>query len=127
MNTAVVGIGSNIDPDLNIPRALELLGSAQELKAVSKLTATKPIGFTNQPDFVNGAALIRTSMNYELFVNYLKDIEKQLGRVREGDKYGPRTIDLDVIIWNGLIVGNDFFERRFVRDAVKELVPEFDE
>jgi 2-amino-4-hydroxy-6-hydroxymethyldihydropteridine diphosphokinase len=56
------------------------------------------------------------------FEAYLKDLEARLGRVRTENKFGPRTIDIDVVVWNGEIVNEDYYTRDFVRNAVDELM-----
>ncbi len=124
MNTVVVGVGSNISAEANIGRAKALIAEEQRLVKASTFKTTSPIGFVDQPDFLNGAFLIETEMEEHGFRGYLKDLEYRLGRVRTGDTYGPRTIDLDIIVWNGRIVNDDFYGRGFVRDAVAELLPE---
>jgi 2-amino-4-hydroxy-6-hydroxymethyldihydropteridine diphosphokinase len=121
MNSVVVGIGSNIDPYRHIDRAIAALARRHRLKKVSSLVVTTPVGYADQSDFVNGAALVETVLSAEAFTAELKEIERQLGRVRTGNKYGPRTIDLDIVVWNGAIVDDDYYEREFLRTAVKEL------
>lgn len=121
MNRTVVGIGSNIEPVSNIERALTLLDTDHRCIKKSALTLTEPIGFRDQPDFINGAVLVETSMEVGEFRQYLKGIENRLGRVRTENKNGPRTIDLDVVIWNGLIVDDDYYTRDFLQKAVDEL------
>lgn len=123
MNTAVVGVGSNIQPQLAIQQAKRLLSEEQRFINESTFVATSPIGFADQPDFINGAFLLSTEMERADFERYLKDLESRLGRVRTGNKNGPRTIDLDIIVWNGLIVNENFYEREFLRNAVLELLP----
>lgn len=127
MNTAVVGVGSNINPLMNIKRAENILCREQKLIGKSSFTVTRPIGYENQEDFLNGAFLISTPMGYTEFVSYLKDVETRLGRVRNSNKYGPRIIDLDLIVWNNKVVNDDYYTRDFVRKAVQELFPDIDE
>jgi 2-amino-4-hydroxy-6-hydroxymethyldihydropteridine diphosphokinase len=121
MNRTIIGIGSNIDPVTNIKRALVYLADDHRLIKSSTLTVTRPIGFSDQPDFVNGAALLDTEMDADRFTQYLKCIEERLGRIRTANKNGPRTIDLDIVIWNGTVVDNDFYTRDFLRNAVEEI------
>ena len=121
-NTAVIGIGSNIDPEANIAKMLKILGEEVKIQKVSSLVKTKPIGIENQPDFINGAAKIETPMIKEELNQLLKMIERELGRTREGPKFGPRTIDLDIVIWNGEIVDEDYFSRDFLRKSIAEII-----
>ncbi len=121
MNRVIVGIGSNIDPYAHIERALFLLAKDHRLLRSSSLKVTVPVGFTEQPDFVNGAALLETELDFDRFVNYLKSVETMLGRIRSPNKFGPRTIDLDIVVWNGAIIDEDYNRRDFLRNAVDEL------
>lgn len=122
MNRAVIGIGSNIKPEENVAKAREIIAQNHQVLAVSRFIETKPIGYTDQPNFVNGAMLIETVMNRMELKQWLHEVEIQLGRVRTENKYGPRTIDLDIVVWNGEIVDQDVHERDFLRDAVVEVL-----
>jgi 2-amino-4-hydroxy-6-hydroxymethyldihydropteridine diphosphokinase len=124
MNRVVVGAGSNLNPETNFPAARAVLHREQRLVASSKLVTTKPIGTLDQPDFVNGAFLVETPLDRDAFRAYLKTVEAQLGRVRGPDKFGPRTIDLDIVVWNGVVVDDDFYSRDFVRSTVLEVAPD---
>jgi len=124
MNTAVIGVGSNIDALPHIAQAKSILGQEQLLISASRFVKTAPIGFADQPDFINGAFLIGTNLDHNAFNAYLKQVEYRFGRIKTGNTYGPRTIDLDIVVWNGLIVSDDFYKREFVRNAVIELVPD---
>jgi 2-amino-4-hydroxy-6-hydroxymethyldihydropteridine diphosphokinase len=124
VNIAVVSVGSNIDAERSVARAKKLLSKEQKILAQSAFVKTSPIGFSDQADFLNGAFLVSTDMSIDVFKGYLKDLEDRLGRVRTENKYGPRIIDLDIVVWNGAIVNNDFYERDFVKNAVMEVLPE---
>jgi len=123
MNQAVIGFGSNIDPQDNIKQAKELIAENHCILAESKFATTKPIGIVDQPNFLNGAVLIETLMNCTKLKTSLKSIEKTIGRNFQTEKLGPRTIDLDIIIWNDKIVDQDFYKRDFVKNSVLELLP----
>jgi 2-amino-4-hydroxy-6-hydroxymethyldihydropteridine diphosphokinase len=123
MNIAAVSIGSNISAEKNIFKAIMAISGAHTLLKVSSLVRTKPLGFTDQPDFTNGSMLVATELAKEQFNNYLKDLELQLKRVKSGNKNGPRTIDLDIIVWNDRIIDNNFFERDFLKNSILELLP----
>jgi 2-amino-4-hydroxy-6-hydroxymethyldihydropteridine diphosphokinase len=121
IHECIVGLGSNIDPEQNIAAALFYLRLEHELVAVSSIIKTSPIGMTNQPDFLNGVAKVNTEMELEGFQYYLKSIEDKLKRDRTAPKFGPRTIDLDIIKWDDQIVDPDYFDRDFLRDLVDEI------
>ncbi len=121
VNTCIVGIGSNIDPQANIARMLNILKQEMTVVAVSGFQKTSPIGITHQPDFVNGAVKVETHLPENAFRAYLKNLEDRLGRDRSQPKFGPRCIDLDILIWNGTIVDPDFHTREFLRTSAAEL------
>ena len=121
MNECIIGIGSNINPEDNIKDSLMILEREVEVKEVSSWVKTTPIGITDQDDFVNSAVKICTAMTKEELVHYLKKLEDRLGRDRTLPKFGPRVIDLDIIVCNNEIVDNDYYVRDFTRNTVDEL------
>lgn len=123
MNRAVIGVGSNIDPLENIVRARAEISGQLEILAESKFIETEPIGFADQPNFLNGAFLVETASNRSELSVWLSAVEEKLGRIRTENKYGPRTIDLDILVWNGEIVDNDVYSRKFLKDSIKEVWP----
>jgi len=121
MNDCIIGIGSNIDADRNITEMLRLLAAKVEIVQVSQMVQTKPIGIAEQADYTNGAVRIRTKMSLETLSLYLKMLEDQMGRDRSQKKFGPRNIDLDILIWNNAIVDPDYYTRDFLRNSAIEL------
>ena len=119
MNTCIIGIGSNIDADTNIPKMLEILCTKVDVIKVSPMLRTKPIGIKDQPDYTNGAVKIETELDQPNLNLMLKSIEDQLGRDRKGPKFGPRSMDLDIVVWNGEIVDPDYYTRDFIRVCVR--------
>ncbi len=100
---------------------LKVLGEKVKILKVSSLLKTKPIGIENQPDFTNGAVKIQTGLSREELNRHLKKMEDQLGRDRSSPKFGPRTIDLDIVVWNGEIVDEDYYTRDFLQKSVQEI------
>ena len=125
MNTAVVSVGSNINPHQNIDAAKELISGKFKLISISSFVITEPIGFKEQDDFLNGAFLIQTGLDLEGLNDVLKKIEIDMGRVKTSNKEGPRIIDLDIIIWNNKIIDDDVYKRSFLQNSVIELLPDF--
>ena len=123
MNKVVIGVGSNIKSLENIEKAKEILRNKHRLITESKFVETEPEGFKEQPNFLNGAFYIETKFKKEDLSNYLKEIEKTLGRTRTKNKNAPRTIDLDIVVFNNEIANNDFYKYGFVKNAVLELIP----
>ncbi len=121
MNRCIIGIGSNIDAKENISKSLILLQERANILAVSTMVETIPIGITNQAMFTNGAVLIETDLSKETLRILLKQIEDQCGRDRTAPKFGPRTIDLDIVIWNNEVVDEDYHARDFLKNSCREL------
>lgn len=124
MATAVIAVGSNIEPERNIALAQNMIREQLHFIAASRFVKTTPRGFTDQPDFINGACRVETEMTIDELKKYLKSVEQRLGRKRTANSNGPRTIDLDVVVYDGQIVDDDFYKYNFVRTAVLELEPE---
>jgi len=121
-NTCIIGIGSNIDAENNIADMLQRLKEKVKILNVSSMIKTKPIGIENQPDFTNGAVKISTQLDRPNLEDLLKSIEDQMGRDRSAPKFGPRNIDLDLVVWNGEIVDDDYYTRDFLQKSVAEVI-----
>ncbi|MBA4409424.1 MAG: 2-amino-4-hydroxy-6-hydroxymethyldihydropteridine diphosphokinase [Bacteroidota bacterium] len=121
MNECIIGIGSNINAEINIAEMLRLLAGDVEIVQVSKMVQTKPIGKPKQADYTNGAVRIWTEMDMKTLTLYLKQLEDRMERDRSQNKFGPRNIDLDILIWNSTIVDPDYFTREFLRNSAAEL------
>ena len=126
MNTVIIGIGSNIDAEKNVSVAKRMLGEKLNVLGESKFIRTKPIGSREQQDFLNGSLLIKTRLGSKQLKTLLKGVEISLGRGDREDRYGPRKMDLDILVWNGEIVDSDVYEREFLRRSVIELCPELE-
>ena len=125
MNEVVIGVGSNIDSEMHIEKARLLLNDAFGILKETALLTTKPVGFTEQPDFKNGAFFVRTDLEVTLFKTVLMDIEVKVGRTPRSQKFGPREIDLDILVWNKKVVDKDVFTRDFLRTSILEVYPDF--
>jgi dihydroneopterin aldolase/2-amino-4-hydroxy-6-hydroxymethyldihydropteridine diphosphokinase len=100
-NRAFISLGSNIEAERNLPAAVRRLAARCRLVAASPVYETRPVGTTDQPNFLNAAVLIETELTPgELKAQVLQAIEQALGRVRSEDKNAPRTIDLDISLFN---------------------------
>jgi 2-amino-4-hydroxy-6-hydroxymethyldihydropteridine diphosphokinase len=132
MPLVYIGLGSNLgERESTIRRALELLAAEGdiEVEAVSSLRETDPVGYEDQPPFLNGAAALRTDVSAPALLQRLQGVERQLGRDRSGPRFGPRTIDLDLLLYGGdmidepgLVVPHPrLAERRFVLEPLSEL------
>ena len=137
MARVYIGLGSNLgDREATIRRALELLAADGEIDVdvVSSLRETDPVGYENQPRFLNGAARLRTDLPPRRLLERLQAVEQLLGRDRSGPRFGPRTIDLDLLLYGderidepGLEIPHPrLHERRFVLEPLAELEPGID-
>jgi 2-amino-4-hydroxy-6-hydroxymethyldihydropteridine diphosphokinase len=105
----LIALGSNIEPEVNLRRAVEHLAARAHLIAVSPVYETKPVGRADQPNFLNAAALLETDRDAaDLKVEVLEEIEQELGRVRTADRNAPRTIDLDITLFSDQVLDVGF-------------------
>ena len=136
MTRAYVGLGANLGPrEVTLLRAADLLAAADgvEVVAVSQLRETDPVGFVEQPPFLNGAIALDTSLSPRAVLELLLEVEEELGRVR-GERWGPRTVDLDLLVYGDERVDEDglhvphprLHERRFALEPLAELDPELE-
>ena len=104
---AYVGLGANLgDRRATIRAALEAIDALAdvELLAVSELRETDPVGVVDQPTFVNGACLVQTTLAPRTLLDALLAVEGQLGRVRDDVRWGPRSIDLDLLLFGSRVI-----------------------
>jgi 2-amino-4-hydroxy-6-hydroxymethyldihydropteridine diphosphokinase len=131
---AYIGLGANLgDRERTIRRAIEILGAEPgvEVVAVSTLRVTDPVGYVDQPRFLNGAAAIETELEPRELLDRLLAVERALGRDRSGPRYGPRTIDLDLLLYGDRVVDEPgltvphprLAERPFALEPLAELGP----
>ena len=128
-----VAVGSNMDPERNIPAALEELSRRARITGISTFHQTPALGRPDQPDYLNGVVRIETDLPpREIKFGVLRAIEEKLGRVRTGDRYAARPIDLDLILYGDLVLSSadltlpdpDIPRRAFVGAPLAELDPE---
>jgi 2-amino-4-hydroxy-6-hydroxymethyldihydropteridine diphosphokinase len=101
----VIALGSNIEPRKNLPRALRALQRRLPVTAVSRVYETAPVGTASVPVFLNAAVRSATHRSpAEIKWRVLRPIEAELGRVRTGDRNAPRTLDLDLVLYGGLVL-----------------------
>jgi 2-amino-4-hydroxy-6-hydroxymethyldihydropteridine diphosphokinase len=131
--TAFVGIGSNLgDREGNIRQAVALLSAEDgiDVVAVSEIRETEPVGPVEQGPFLNGAVRIETDLAPRELLERLLTIEQRLGRLRR-ERWGPRTIDLDLLLYGddvvdepGLTVPHPrLHERGFALEPLSDLAP----
>ena len=118
-------MGSNIEPRENVRKMIEIMSAESTLLGQSGYIITKPDGYQDQNDFLNGAIIIETEQDHVSLKRYLKEVEKRLGRVKGPIKSGPRTMDLDIIVWGDEVVDRDFYKKDYIRTPVQELLDRF--
>jgi 2-amino-4-hydroxy-6-hydroxymethyldihydropteridine diphosphokinase len=121
---AYIVLGSNIAPDENMRKAISLLKSCTPVQKISTTWETPPVG-TDGPNFYNTAVHLTTHLVCEgLKSQILRPIEIQLGRIRTADKYAPRTIDIDIIIFDGEVLDPRLWSYAYLAVPLAELIPE---
>ena len=133
--TAYVGLGSNLqDPAAQITRAFAELAALPETQLVARspLYMSPPMGPQDQPDFINAAAALVTGLASEALLQALLGIERAHGRVRDSARWGPRSLDLDMLLYAdrvqhgpGLVLPHPgLHERAFVLYPLADIAPQ---
>ena len=133
-HVAFVGLGSNLaDPVFQVLRALEALGRLPQTRVVrrSSLYRSAPVGYLEQPDFINAVALVETELMPHALLDALLALEHEFGRTREFQN-APRTLDLDVLLYDDLshhehgltIPHPQMHLRAFVLQPLLEIAPD---
>lgn len=134
MPIAYVGLGSNLaDPRAQIERALQNLARMPRLRLLlrSRLYRSAPWGVLDQPEFVNAAAAIETALPPRELMQAMLAIEREAGRDRSGERWGPRVLDLDLLLYGALTLDEPalrvphphLHERAFVLLPLAEIAP----
>jgi len=135
---AAIALGSNLpsafgSPEENVRESVRRLAALGRVTAVSTLLVTEPVGFLDQPQFVNGVALLETELSPLVLLRELLAIEKAMGRDRSsGPPKGPRILDLDLLLYGQEILADPDLvlphpamqERKFVLEPLAEIAPE---
>ena len=132
-----IGLGSNQgNPEAQLTSALAALNGIPDTSLVrySSFYRSKPLGPSDQPDFINAVALLDSRLSAMALLARLQSIENRQGRVRAGEKWGPRTLDLDMLLYGdkiidepGLIVPHpEIRHRNFVLIPLLELAPDIE-
>lgn len=132
---AYIGMGSNMsNPQTQIKTALGHIQAHEQIsvQTCSHLYISAPMGPQNQADYINAVCEVTTSLQPLELLDVLQAIEQQHGRQRIGEKWGPRTLDLDILLFNNLSMNNDrltlphygMAQREFVLVPLFEIAPE---
>lgn len=137
MQIVYLGLGSNLDNPINqIQEAISRLQGNPNItvKKISSLYRSEPMGPKNQPDFINAVAEIETNLTAETLLSFLQQTEKLQKRNRSEERWGPRTIDLDILLFGDEIIKTDDLQiphlglsrREFVVYPLAEIAPNLD-
>jgi len=134
---AAIGLGSNLasefgDREANLREAVRRLGELGEVKAVSRFYDTEPVGYVDQPRFLNAAVVLETELEPVQLMRGLLAIEQEMGRERVIAK-GPRVIDLDLLLYGEHVMSTaeltlphpEMQERRFVLEPLSEVAADW--
>ena len=135
---AAIGLGSNLasefgDREGNLREAVRRLGELGEVKAVSRFYDTEPVGYVDQPRFLNAAVVLETGLEPVQLMRGLLAIEQEMGRERVIAK-GPRVIDLDLLLYGEHVMNTaeltlphpEMQERRFVLEPLAEIAGDWE-
>ncbi len=125
LHQAYLNIGSNIEPERHLQEAVRQLRQHGVVKALSNAWQSHAFG-SNGPDFLNACVLFLTPLDaHELKEQVIRPIEASLGRVRGENKFAPRTIDVDIVLFDEEPFGWEFWSNAFVVVPLAELLPDF--
>lgn len=134
MEQAYIAIGSNLgEPLTQAQQAIQALNALpnSRIAAISSFYRTKPLGPQDQPDYLNLAVLLETDLEPETLLDYTQKIELDLGRVRKAERWGPRTLDLDIMLFGNCVINTSRLtvphyglkEREFMLYPLSEISP----
>jgi 2-amino-4-hydroxy-6-hydroxymethyldihydropteridine diphosphokinase len=136
---AAIALGSNLesrfgDREANLREAVRRIEALGEVRAVSSFYDTEPVGYREQPRFLNGALVLETELGPQELMRGLLAVERAMGRAREGAlPKGPRVIDLDLLLYGDWVLwAEDLIlphprieERLFVLEPLAEIAPDW--
>ncbi|EPL9569442.1 2-amino-4-hydroxy-6-hydroxymethyldihydropteridine diphosphokinase [Providencia rettgeri] len=134
MERVYIAVGSNLgEPLKQAQQAIAALDAIPDSRviATSPIYRTKPLGPQDQPDFLNLAVCLETSLEPEALLNYTQQIELDLGRVRKDERWGPRTLDLDIMLFGNRVINTPRLtvphyglkEREFMLYPLSDIAP----
>jgi 2-amino-4-hydroxy-6-hydroxymethyldihydropteridine diphosphokinase len=135
MHCVYLGLGANLNsPKEQLTNAVKALKKLPDCEfiSVSHYYASKPMGPKDQPDYINAVACIKTTLTPEQLLDLTQAIELEHGRVRKAERWGPRTLDIDMLLFDDLIINTERLTvphyglcvREFVVYPLLELAPE---
>jgi len=133
-NRAVIGLGSNLQqPSEQVQQAVTDFAQIPQTEVIksSSLYRSLPMGPADQPDYINAVVEIETELEPHALLDALQAIEQKHGRVRDGERWGPRTLDLDILLYSDVQIADErlqvphpgMAERAFVLYPLAEILP----
>ena len=125
LHLAYLNLGSNIQPQVNLVRAIQLLQEFGKVEKVSSAWESKSVG-AEGPNYLNACVLFSTSFSRtELKEHVTYPIESKLGRKRSENKFAPRTMDIDIVLFDGTSCDDKYWEQAFVVIPLAEVYPDY--
>ena len=125
LRRAYLNLGSNIQPEINLVRAVQGLSECGEVRLVSQAWETRAVGMP-APNYLNACILFLSVLNkFDLKEKIIRPVEASLGRIRSEDKYIPRTIDIDIILFDDQLQKDSFWNDAFVVIPLAEIYPDY--
>lgn len=135
MVRAYIGLGSNLEnPEQQIRNAVKAINTIEitVMSNISALYYSRPMGPQDQPDYMNAVAQLDTSLTAIALLDALQKIENEAGRVRKDNRWGPRILDLDILLYGNNVINSERLtvphyglkEREFVLIPLNEIAPE---
>jgi 2-amino-4-hydroxy-6-hydroxymethyldihydropteridine diphosphokinase len=122
---AYLSLGSNIQPETHLVRAIEMLQKHGRIEKISNAWESESVGAAG-PNYLNACVLLVTSLSHvKLKEQALLLVERELGRKRTADKFAPRTIDIDIVIFDDASCDDKYWEQAFVVVPLAEIYPQF--
>ncbi len=126
MHQVYLSLGSNIQPEVNLPKAVELLQKYGEVRKISSAWESEAVG-SDGPNFLNACVLFTTPLSQtEVKEKVIHSIETTLRRKRSADKYAPRTIDIDIVLFDEQLCDEKFWKQAFVVIPLAEIHPDYE-
>ena len=122
---AYLSLGSNIEPEVNLPKAVQTLSRHGEILNISSVWESEPVGGSGG-NYLNACLSYKTTLTQgELKTSVIHPIETSLGRRRSDDKFAPRTIDIDIILFDNQVITGHWLAQAFVVVPLSEIYPGF--
>jgi 2-amino-4-hydroxy-6-hydroxymethyldihydropteridine diphosphokinase len=121
--TAFIALGSNIEPEANLPRAARALQRLGQARSFSQVYESEAVGPPGQPRFLNAVVGIDVKLGVDTLRNRLREIEAEMGRIRTADKYAPRPIDLDLVAFEAFL-DPEVGRRAYLAVTLAEVAPD---